>query len=127
MAIVLDEHARREVARRGERGRGAALLVCVEWMGVCAYLSVRWAPRRRRRFDLTARLVDGVVVWVDERVAGYARNHNITLSTRRLGPLIRPVVADEPLAMYRLEEWEWRRWVAERSTQGGRMEREKAL
>ena len=124
---MLDEHARLEVARRGSRGRSAALLVCVERMGVCACLSVRWAPRLRRRFDLTARLVDGAVVWADERVAGYARDHDITLSTRRLGPLIRPVVVDEPLAMYRLEEWEWRRWVAERSTQSGRMEGERAL
>jgi hypothetical protein len=91
MAVTMDERARREIARRRRRGRDATLLVRVGRIGVQEYVAVGWASRQRG-VDEVVRLVDGVVVLMDERVAAYTREHAITISAWRWGPFAQVVV-----------------------------------
>ncbi len=115
MTVALDDRARREIARRDRCGQDKTLLVRVGRIGVQEHLAVGWAPRRLAQGATACRVdVRGVAVWLDDRVARYARKHAITISAWRLGPFAQLVIADEPAVLYELQDWEWRRWVAGR-------------
>jgi hypothetical protein len=109
MAIILDERARAAIRRRRARQQGDALLLRVETLplrGITRVLAVDWAPRRLPRRPVVARRVGDAVVYVDARVARYTDWQDVTVSAWRLGPLDRPLVRDEPLALLQMERWE---------------------
>lgn len=115
MTVALDDRARREIARRDRRGQDTTLLVRVGRIGVQEYFAAGWAPRHLDHGGAACRVeVGGVAVWMDDRVARYARKHAITISAWHLGPFAQLVIADEPAVLYELQDWEWRRWVAGR-------------
>jgi hypothetical protein len=115
MTVALDDRARREIARRDRRGQDTTLLVRVGRIGVQEHLAIGWAPPCLEQRGAACRVaVEGVVVWLDDRVARYARGHAITLSAWRLGPFAQLMIADEPAVLCALQDWEWRRWVAGR-------------
>ena len=107
MAILLDQQARATLAHRRARGRDATLMLhLVPLRGWQYMLRVDWLPRFWRPPGLVPQQVGDVVVYVDRRVARYARWRDVTISAWHLGPLERLAVVDEPAVLLELVEWE---------------------
>ena len=112
MAIILDECVRIACARRRAHGHDDRLFLRVErlqgrasaFVGSPEVINVSWMPHRWPSCTLVARPVEGVVVYMDTRVARYAAWHDITISAWHLGPITVPQV--EPTAINELKDWE---------------------
>ena len=104
MAVILDDRAREAIARRGARGRANGIglrLAVVPLRGMHRVLSIGWSACRNASRD------DTIVLSVDERVARYARWHDLTISAWRLGPVDHLVIVDELLVLSEMESWEY--------------------
>lgn len=109
MAVIIDEEARAALSQRRQRGRDAAIMLriaAVPARGCTCQLVATWVSQRDRAGAGSAQCVDGAMVYMGRRVARYARWHDVTISAWRLGPLTRLTVANEPLALLALLEWE---------------------
>lgn len=109
MALIIDEEARAALTRRRQRGRDAAIMVrvaAVPARGCTCQIVATWASQRDRQRAAAAQRVDDVTIHLGPRMARYARWHDVTISAWRLGPLTRLAVADEPLVLLELLEWE---------------------
>lgn len=97
MAIRFDEHTRAAIRRRRARGFEARLFLYVDTRdggagalaGRPAVFGVDWVPSHRPSSVFEARRVEGVLVFVDSRIAAQADNADVLISARHLGPIER--------------------------------------
>jgi len=112
MAIILDGRARAAVARRRADGRDTTLFIHIERVRAGGrgldVLAVDWAPRQWPPCPLAAQQVGDALVVMDGRIARYTRDHTLTISAWRLGPLARVWVAGDVARMLDLADWERR-------------------
>jgi hypothetical protein len=112
MAVILDERLQKACAYRRAHGREARLLLHIDHMhgrgkafvGFPELLAVDWMPRCWPQSILVARLVGGVLVYMDRRVARYASSHDITISAWHIGPFRVPRV--DPMVILDIRDWE---------------------
>ena len=112
MAIILDGRAQAAASRHRADGRDTTLFVHIERVGGSrrglGVLAVDWAPHQWPRRPLVAQQVGDVLVVMDERIARYTRDHTVTISAWRLGPLARVWVVGDAMRMLDLVNWEHR-------------------
>jgi hypothetical protein len=107
MAVILDQRARREITRRRSQGRDASITVSFAPLrGMQEMVSAAWTKQRDRRRGLAEETVDDTTVYLSRRLARYARWRDITISAMRWGPFVQLTVADEPLLVLELHDWE---------------------
>ena len=109
MAIVLDQRAQGAIARRRAHGQEASILLrlaTVPVRGMHHLLLVGWYQRCSRQGALLVWPVGDVLVYVEARVARYARWHDVTISAQHVGPIHRLTILQATLTLLRMLEWE---------------------
>jgi hypothetical protein len=104
MAILIDARAREVIARRRNRRRSAAVNVHIARLshGTHALLA-EWATRRGEKQHET--WAGDIQLFVDSRVARYARWRDISISAQRIGPFHYLIVENELPVLLDLADW----------------------
>jgi hypothetical protein len=105
MAIRFDNHIRSAMKRRKARGLDPRLFLYVDKLrghagalaGHPQVFGVDWAPRHHPSSVFEARRVEGVLVFVDSKIASQTDEADVLISSWHLGPLERlTVICPEP-------------------------------
>jgi hypothetical protein len=106
MAIVFDQGAQAAIQHRRERGKETAITLCVTPLKRGAYtVSVGWGHRHSGQHIHQVEQVGDAQVFLDPRLARFARWRDIVISGGRLGPFDFLRLTD-PFPMRRVAEWE---------------------
>ncbi len=97
MAIRFDDHIRAAIRRRKAHGLDARLFIYVDRLGGHAgalaghpqVFGVDWAPHHHASSVFEARRVEGVLVFVDSKVAAQTDTADVLISAFHLGPIER--------------------------------------
>lgn len=100
MPIRFDDHSRNAIKRRKDRGLDPRLFLYVERLGGHGgalaghprVFGVDWAPRHHPSSVFEARRVEGVLVFVDSKIAAQTDDSDILISAWHLGPVERLTV-----------------------------------
>lgn len=106
MAILLDDKAQEEVARRRAHGQDAAMFLRLAHQRCLPeLLSAGWASRRMHRAGKMLQHSGDVALYVQPSVAQYAAWHDLTITVWRLGPITRLELANALQTTLELEDW----------------------
>jgi hypothetical protein len=107
MAMLIDGKAQEAIERRRRHGRPAAISVRITSMrhGVHAITADFVAPEHRAPRQVILHAGD-VLLFVDLRIARYARWRDVTISAGSLGPIHYLLVPDELELLIDLASWE---------------------
>ena len=106
MAVLVDREVQKVVRSRREAGKASTVWVHRIRLPRSGWsATVEWT-RQAPPADSAVRMdVAGVSLWMDERIAAYARWHSLTLAVAKTGPF-RSIVLDDPLLMFHVAAWE---------------------
>ena len=107
MAILVDEHARSTIAHRRARGRDATMTLQVAAIPHGGHaLVANWGPPHRPGRPMAHQRLGDLDLYVDERIARYARWHDVTISGWHLGPFEYLTIVREPIVLLEMARWE---------------------
>jgi hypothetical protein len=107
MAILIDKRARDEITRRESRGRPVAVNVHIARLRHGTHvLLAEWTGSHGRGANQEETRVGDVRIFVDERLARYARWRDVTISAQNIGPLHYLIVVDELPVLLDMAGWE---------------------
>ena len=106
MSILLDQGAREAIQHRRERGKEASITLCVTSLrGGGHTVSAAWGHEHGSEHLHLVQQAEDAQVFLDPRIARYARWRDIVISGGRLGPIDYLRLAD-PFPMKHVAEWE---------------------